>query len=111
MGNEITTPEVGPLHAALTGARDALDPDAVGEVLARLSGPELAAMMRVADDVAARARAAQVRLTAEAAHRGEFTTARRGVGSVHAWVQEHAPSLRRTALTSWASSPKMWRAQ
>lgn len=94
MGNEITTPEVGPLHAALTGARDALDPDAVGEVLARLSGPELAAMMRVADDVAARARAAQVRLTAEAAHRGEFTTARRGVGSVHAWVQEHAPSLR-----------------
>ena len=94
MDNEITTPEVGPLHAALAGARDALDPGAVGEVLAGLSGPELAAVMRVADDVAARARAAQVRLTAEAAHRGEFTTARRGVGSVHAWVQEHAPSLR-----------------
>ena len=49
--------------------------------------------MRLADEVKARAGAAQVRVVAEAAHRGEFTSARRGVGSVHAWVREHAPSL------------------
>jgi hypothetical protein len=102
MEDDVTTPEAGPLHAALAGARDALDPDAVGEVLARLSGPELATVMRVADDVAARARAAQVRLTAEAAHRGEFTKARRGAGSVHAWVQEHAPSLRQDGASQLA---------
>ncbi|MFC7487092.1 DUF222 domain-containing protein [Knoellia sp. CPCC 206453] len=65
----------------------------LGDVLARLSGPELAEFMRLADDVKARAGAAQVRVTAEAAHRGEFTSARRGVGSVHSWVREHAPSL------------------
>lgn len=94
MDDDVSTPEAAHLCAALTGAHDALDRDAVGDVLARLSSGELAAVMRVADDVAARARAAQVRLTAEAAHRGEFTKARRGVGSVHAWVQEHAPSLR-----------------
>lgn len=94
MDDDVTTPGAAQLCATLTGARDALDSDAVGEVLARLSGAEVATLMRVADDVAARARAAQVRLTAEAAHRGEFTSARRGVGSVEAWMQEHAPSLR-----------------
>jgi hypothetical protein len=89
-----TTPDAAQLSAALEGARDALDHEAVGAALARLSGEDLARLMRVADDVAARARAAQVRVTAEAAHRGEFTSARRGVGSVDAWVREHAPSLR-----------------
>ena len=94
MVEDASTPEVAQLCAALDGARGALDSDALGEVLTRMSGPELAHVMRVADDVAARARAAQVRVTAEAAHRGEFTAARRGVGSVDAWVREHAPSLR-----------------
>ena len=94
MDDDVTTPAAAQLRASLAGARDALEAGAVGEVLALMSGPELAAVMRVADEVAARARAAQVRLTAEAAHRGELTAARRGTGSVHAWVQEHAPSLR-----------------
>ncbi|MFC7485733.1 DUF222 domain-containing protein [Knoellia sp. CPCC 206453] len=96
--NEAPATDVARLRAALEGARDALASDAsgvgpLGEVLARLSGPELAEFMRLADDVKARAGAAQVRVTAEAAHRGEFTSARRGVGSVHSWVREHAPSL------------------
>lgn len=91
--------DVARLRTALQGARDALASDAggagpLGEALARLSGPELAEFMRLADDVRARAGAAQIRVTAEAAHRGEFTSARRGVGSVHGWVREHAPSLR-----------------
>ncbi|MFC7485369.1 DUF222 domain-containing protein [Knoellia sp. CPCC 206453] len=90
--------DVARLRAALEGARDALASDGsgagpLGDVLPRLSGPELAELMTLMDDVKARAAARQVRVTAEAAHRGEFTSARRGVGSVHSWVREHAPSL------------------
>lgn len=97
--NQAPATDVAQLRAALEGARDALASDStgvgpLGDVLARLSGAELAEFMRLADDVKARAAAAQVRVAAEAAHRGEFTSARRGVGSVHAWVREHAPSLR-----------------
>ncbi|WP_353951674.1 DUF222 domain-containing protein [Knoellia sp. S7-12] len=97
--NETPATDVARLRAVLEGARDALACDEggvgpLGDVLARLSGPELAEFMRLADDVKARAGAAQIRVTAEAAHRGEFTAARRGEGSVGAWVQEHAPSLR-----------------
>ncbi|KRE42726.1 HNH endonuclease signature motif containing protein [Knoellia sp. Soil729] len=98
MDNASATP-VAQLRVALEGARDALASSAdgagvVGDALARLSGGELAEFMTLADEVKARAGAAQVRLTAEAAHRGEFTSARRGQGSVHEWVREHAPSLR-----------------
>ncbi|EAP97787.1 hypothetical protein JNB_12523 [Janibacter sp. HTCC2649] len=97
--DETPATDVARLRAALEGARDALASDGsgagpLGDVLTRLSGPELAEFMRLADDVKARAGAAQVRVTAEASHRGEFTSARRGVGSVHSWVREHAPSLR-----------------
>ncbi|WP_404386539.1 HNH endonuclease [Knoellia locipacati] len=102
MDEDVSSPEVAQLCAALDGARDALGSDGVGEVLARMSGPELARVMRVADDVASRARAAQVRVTAEAAHRGEFTAARRGIGSVDAWVREHAPSLRQAGCSQVA---------
>ncbi len=96
--NEAPATDVAQLRAALEGARDALASDGagvgpLGDVLARLSGPELAEFMRLADDVKARAAAAQMRVTAEATHRGEFTSARRGEGSVHSWVREHAPSL------------------
>ncbi|GAA4119743.1 hypothetical protein GCM10022415_20230 [Knoellia locipacati] len=80
------------LRAVLGAARDGLA--GVGDALATLSGQDLAELMAAADEVAARARAAQVQVTAEAAHRGEFASARRGAGSVHAWVREHAPSLR-----------------
>ena len=96
--NETPLTDVARLRAALEGARDALASDSsgagpLGDVLARLSGPELAEFMTLMDDVKARAAAGQVRVTAETAHRGEFTSARRGVGSVHGWVREHAPSL------------------
>ena len=96
--SEAPATDVAHLRAALEGARDALASDGsgvglLGDVLDRLSGPELAEFMRLADDIKARAGAAQVRVTAEAAHRGEFTSARRGEGSVHSWVREHAPSL------------------
>lgn len=96
--NDAPATEVEHLRAALVGARDALASDGagvgpLGDVLTRLSGPELAEFMILADDVKARAAAAQIRVTAEAAHRGEFTSARRGEGSVHAWVRGHAPSL------------------
>ncbi|MEO7268081.1 MAG: DUF222 domain-containing protein, partial [Knoellia sp.] len=96
--DEAPATDVAHLRATLQGARDALASNGggagpLGDVLARLSGPELAEFMRLADDIKARAGAAQVRVTAEAAHRGEFTSARRGVGSVHSWVREHAPSL------------------
>ncbi|MFC7490729.1 MULTISPECIES: HNH endonuclease signature motif containing protein [unclassified Knoellia] len=96
--DQATGGDIARLRAVLEGARDALASDAagagpLGEVLARLSASELAEFMGLLDDVKARAGAAQVRVVAEAAHRGEFTSARRGVGSVHAWVREHAPSL------------------
>ncbi|MFW5469243.1 DUF222 domain-containing protein [Knoellia sp. CPCC 206435] len=88
-----TSPVVA-LRAALEGARDSLSAEGLGDALARMTGPELAEVMTLGDEVRARAGAAQVRITAEAAHRGEFSTARRGAGSVHAWVRENAPSLR-----------------
>ena len=97
--DETPATDVAQLRAALEGARDVLVSDGegrgpLGDVLARLSGGELAKFMRLADDVKARAGAAQIRVTAEAAHRGEFTAARRGEGSLSSWVQEHAPSMR-----------------
>jgi hypothetical protein len=81
-----------PLRGVLNAARDALA--GIGDVLASLSAAELAELMTAADEVKSQAAAAQVRVTAEAAHRGEFAAARRGEGSAHAWVREHAPSLR-----------------
>lgn len=83
---------VTPLRAVLTAARDRLSD--VGEVLVGLNAAELAGLMTLADEVKSKAAAAQVRVTAEAAHRGEFASAQRGSGSAHAWVREHAPSLR-----------------
>lgn len=83
---------VTPLRGVLNAARDGLA--GVGDVLSSLSATDLAEVMTLADEVKAQAAAAQVRVTAEACHRGEFASARRGVGSVHSWVREHAPSLR-----------------
>lgn len=82
------------LTAALAAARDGLC-EVAGD-LAAMSAVELAEIMSAADAVAAQARAAQVQVTAEACHRGEFASARRGAGSVHEWVLEHAPSLRQS---------------
>jgi len=84
--------QVTSLCEVLTAARDGLAD--VGDVLCSLSASDLAGLMRLADEVRSRAEAAQVRVTVEACHRGEFGPARRGAGSAHAWVREHAPSLR-----------------
>ncbi|MFC7491959.1 MULTISPECIES: HNH endonuclease signature motif containing protein [unclassified Knoellia] len=83
---------VTPLRGVLGAARDRLAD--IGDVLSSLSATDLAELMKLADEVKSQAAAAQVRVTAEAAHRGEFASARRGVGSGHSWVREHAPSLR-----------------
>jgi hypothetical protein len=62
-----------------------------GECLHEASGAELAELMAEADRVAARAAALRVAVTVEAVRRGEVA----GSGmSVHAWVREHATSLR-----------------
>ena len=60
-------------------------------VLHQASGSELAELMGVIDDVAARASAARVTITAEAVNRGQV--AEEGTNP-HAWVRDHAPSLR-----------------
>ena len=86
---------------ALESARSALT--AVREVLPQLSGAELAEVLGLADAVKSQACATQVLVTTEAAHRGEFTSARRGVGSAHEWVLEHAPSLRQDGAGQLAS--------
>ena len=91
MDEQQLTP-VTPLRRVLNAARDGLAD--IGDVLSSLSATDLAELMTAADEVKSQAAAAQVRVTAEAAHRGEFASARRGVGSAHAWVREHAPSLR-----------------
>jgi len=86
---------------ALESARSALT--AVREMLPLLSGTELAEVLGLADAVKAQASATQVLVTTEAAHRGEFTSARRGAGSAHEWVLEHAPSLRQDGAGQLAS--------
>ncbi len=60
-------------------------------VLHQASGSELAELMGVVDDVAAHAAAARVTITAEAVNRGQV--AEEGTNP-HAWVRDHAPSLR-----------------
>lgn len=91
MDEQLEAP-VAPLRGVLNAARDGLS--GIGDLLSTLNAQDLAELMTLADEVKAQAAAAQVRVTAEAAHRGEFASARRGVGSVHSWVREHAPSLR-----------------
>ncbi|HET6968502.1 MAG TPA: HNH endonuclease, partial [Ornithinibacter sp.] len=76
-------------RSALEAAREALT--GLGSVLHQASGRELAELMSLADEVAAGAGAARVSVTVEAVSRGEVAEA--GVNT-HAWVREHAPSLR-----------------
>ncbi|MFW5473031.1 DUF222 domain-containing protein [Knoellia sp. CPCC 206450] len=86
---------------ALEAARAALA--RVCAVLPRLSGDELARAMGLADAVKSKASATQVLVTTEAAHRGEFVSARRGLGSAHEWVREHAPSTRQAGAGQLAA--------
>lgn len=60
-------------------------------VLHQASGPELAELMTLADGMAAQAAAARVEITVEAVTRGEVADS--GCNT-HAWVRDHAPSLR-----------------
>jgi hypothetical protein len=62
-----------------------------GGCLHEASGAELAELMGEADRLAARAAALRVAVTVEAVRRGEVAAS--GM-NVHAWVREHAPSLR-----------------
>jgi hypothetical protein len=73
----------------IMAARDALR--GLGEVLHEASGPELRELMTLADEVSAAAGAARAVITMEAISRGEVTES--GM-SAHAWVRDHAPSLR-----------------
>lgn len=98
-------------RSALEAAREALA--GLGSVLHEASGPELAELMALADDVAAGAGAARVSVTVEAVTRGEVAQA--GVG-VHAWVRDHAPSLRQggagqvaAVATAVAPAGSRWR--
>ncbi|MFC7485816.1 hypothetical protein ACOCJ7_04750 [Knoellia sp. CPCC 206453] len=91
----------GSVRDALHVARSAVA--GVREILHRLSGAELAEFMSLVDEVRAQSSAAQVVIATEAAHRGEFTSARRGEGSAHEWVREHAPSLRQGGAGQLAS--------
>ncbi|PKW25918.1 HNH endonuclease signature motif containing protein [Phycicoccus duodecadis] len=74
-------------RSAIAAARAAIG--SLGEVLATASAEDLAALMGELDAVVASASAARVEVVVEATRRGECT----GSG-VHAWVREHAPSLR-----------------
>jgi hypothetical protein len=85
---------LGQARAAVAGVRG---------VLTQLGGGELAQFLTLVDEVKAQAGAAQVVIAVEAAHRGEFTSARRGEGSAHAWVREHAPSLRQAGAGQLAA--------
>ncbi|HET9021209.1 MAG TPA: DUF222 domain-containing protein [Ornithinibacter sp.] len=73
----------------IRAARDALR--GLGEALHEASGPELRELMTLADEVSAAGGAARAVITVEAISRGEVTES--GM-SAHAWVREHAPSLR-----------------
>lgn len=104
MGMDHSTDRVsdpGSVRDALGVARSAVA--GVHEILHRASGAELAEFMSLVDDIKAQASAVQVVITTEAAHRGEFTSARRGEGSAHEWVREHAPSLRQGGAGQLAS--------
>ncbi|KRE40378.1 DUF222 domain-containing protein, partial [Knoellia sp. Soil729] len=100
-GSMAEVSDTGSVRDALGVARSAVT--GVREILHRLSGAELAEFLTLVDDVKAQAGAAQVVIAVEAAHRGEFTSARRGEGSAHAWVREHAPSLRQAGAGQLAS--------
>ncbi len=76
-------------RSALEAAREALA--GIGSVLHQASGPELAEYLALVDELTAQGAAARVVITAEAVCRGEVAESG---SSVHAWVREHAPSLR-----------------
>ncbi|NHA67420.1 HNH endonuclease signature motif containing protein [Phycicoccus flavus] len=73
-------------RSRIEAARDALT--GVGEVLASASGPELAELLGLVDEVTAAGSAARVAVTVEATRRGEVAGS-----EVQRWVREHAPSL------------------
>ena len=67
------------------------DLGAIASVLHQASGSELAELMSLVDAVAAMASAARVSITVEALNRGEVAASG---ANAHAWVRDHAPSLR-----------------
>ena len=98
-------------RSRLEAARDAFVD--LQSVLHQASGSELAELMGVVDEVAAQAAAARVTITAEAVSRGQVA----GEGTnPHAWVRDHAPSLRQGGAAAVAKiavavtpPPSHWR--
>ncbi|MBR7743558.1 DUF222 domain-containing protein [Phycicoccus sp. BSK3Z-2] len=82
-------------RSALEAAREALD--GLTQVLGEASGPELADLMGLVDDVTAKGSAARAAVTVEAVRRGEVAGS-----ETQAWVREHAPSLRQGGSASLA---------
>ena len=76
-------------RSRIAAAREALV--GLADVLYEATGPELGELMSAVDGVAAQAAAARVTITVEAVRRGQV--AEEGVNA-HAWVRDHAPSLR-----------------
>jgi hypothetical protein len=85
-------------RSRLQAAADALD--GMDDVLHQASGAELTELMALTDGVAAKAAALRVAVTVEAVSRGEVAAA--GT-NVHAWVRDHAPSLRQGGAGAVAS--------
>ena len=80
---------LGERRSRLAAAREALA--GLGEVLYQAGGDELGELLGEVDAVGAQVGAARVALTVEAVRRGQV--ADEGMNA-HAWVREHAPSLR-----------------
>ncbi len=85
-------------RSRLQAAADALD--GMDDLLHQASGAELTELMALTDGVAAKAAALRVAVTVEAVSRGEVAAA--GT-NVHAWVRDHAPSLRQGGAGAVAS--------
>ncbi|HMM96281.1 DUF222 domain-containing protein [Phycicoccus sp.] len=86
--DQSTTP-LAERRSVMERASDALS--GVADVLHQASGAQLAELMTLVDVLAARAAAARVSVTAEALVRGEVAESG---ANAHAWVLDHAPSLR-----------------
>ncbi|WP_404349961.1 HNH endonuclease [Phycicoccus jejuensis] len=89
------TAELEERRSRLEAARDALT--GLDDALAVAPGDDLGGLMELLDEVAARASAARVVVALEAVRRGEVAGS-----ATHAWVRQHAPSLRQSGAAAVA---------
>jgi hypothetical protein len=83
-------------RSRLRDAREALS--GFSEVLHQASGPELAELAGLVDEVSSSAGAVRAEVTLEVVQRGEVCG-----GEVQAWLREHAPSLRQSGAAPLAA--------